>query len=136
MISDFVVTFATFLHLSLSDNLSTLFFIILIEVVHYYNMNKLSAKQLKLASESTLILPKTTPIKVNLKKRQTVVSTPRSLSNSKLSIKSETSSHYIKLPNSFYNDHKNIYQTRSRILSEKTVSYQSKNLSVSQRHRY
>jgi hypothetical protein len=90
----------------------------------------------KLISESTSFLPKTTPLKSKLKNISNIYMKPEPLNNSKLSIKSATSSLYIKLPNSFYNDRKNIYQTRSRILSEKTLSFQNKPLTISQRKRY
>lgn len=96
----------------------------------------MSANKFKLMSLSTSFLPKTTSLKIKLKNVSNIYTKPESLKNSKLSIKSETSSHYIKLPNSFYNDRKNIYQTRSRILSEKSLSFQNKPLTISQRKRY
>lgn len=99
-------------------------------------MNKSTTNKSKLISESTSFLPKTTPLKIKIKNGSNIFNTPESLNNSKLSIKSETSHHYIKLPNSFYNDRKNIYETRSRILSEKSMSFQNKQLTISQRRRY
>ena len=80
-------------------------------------MNKSSTNKSKLNSQNTSFLPKTTPLKIKIKNRSHLFNTPESLNKSKLSFKSETSHHYIKLPDSFYNDRKNIYLTRSRNLS-------------------
>ena len=63
--------------------------------------------------------------------------TSRSLSQSILSDRSSTTrTNGVKLPSSFYNDRRKIYLKQSRALSEKSLSYQSKEISFSERKKY
>jgi hypothetical protein len=63
--------------------------------------------------------------------------TNRSLSASLLSIETEhPKQNGIKLKNSHYNDRKNIYMKKSRTLSQRSLCYQSKTISMSARKKY
>lgn len=61
-----------------------------------------------------------------------------SLSDSIVSTKSDLPKVYYnnKKSNSFYNDHNRIYENRSRIMSEKNMSFQNKAISFSARKKY
>lgn len=85
---------------------------------------------------STIILPKATPLKNKLTSTLRLKSTPRSLNESSVSLPASVSTPRIKKANSFYNDHNRIYLHRSRILSEKNQSFQQKPLTFSERKRY
>ena len=98
---------------------------------------KRASKSKHLKNDSTIttsqaFLPPTLPLKY----KETRNNTQRSLSDSLVSTRSEGTSFRFKLPNSFYNDHSKIYESKSRMLLEKNRSFQSSPISYSERKRY
>ncbi len=78
------------------------------------NSSRSSLLKNESTAQTTQRLLPTTPLKYKLKLNRS--RTQRSLSDSIVSTKSEAISNRFRLPQSFYNDHSNIYENRSRML--------------------
>lgn len=90
-------------------------------------MYKHNSAYLRPANADSLILKTPVQKKNNISK---------SLSSSMITQGSLKKGNGVKLPSAYYNDRRKIYMNQSRALSETSITYQSKDISFSERKRY